>query len=427
MKTHQLKWLATRLSKRNNKWFAALEQSGLSANNFLFSLMIIKVAGVSDLGVYSFWFVVCQFMAMLTMGLATRQMVLQLSNETFVEQRAGFWATCRIVLGLQAIQALLLVGLVWAHPPGGSPLALWVALVLYSTSLNLAELFRQYYYLRSRHRISLWFSGISLAMGALGFLITTLTGMVQSPELSAFWFLAIGNLLFVVLAQQALRARGAGSSAASTNTLELCRSYWRHGIPATSGMLVTWMQNQSVVPLLMFMFGPLAVGYYSVARMIVTPVNMVTTGLSKSALPLIRRAFGDGNDDALNKAIAAHCRTSMRIVYVYVAVVGVAWVVGRYFDWIHSGDALIPLFIATVLVMILSNYRFWVSQNFVVRLQFGILLKLGIAASILTVSVMLFGGLVLKSALWVVMAPAVGEIFLVVTLRRKQRERLIHA
>ncbi|ASJ74537.1 lipopolysaccharide biosynthesis protein [Granulosicoccus antarcticus] len=426
MNTHQLRWLSSKLAKRNNKWYAALEQSGLSGSNFLFSLLIIKVAGVADLGVYSFWFVVCQFMAMLTMGLATRQMVLQLSSETFVRQIHGFWATCQIVMGLQVAQAVLFAALVWMHPPTGSAIALWVALVLYSASLNFAELYRQYYYLQSRHRHSLWFSGLSLTLGVVGFLLIIVSEVNHSPEISAFWFLAVGNLLFVLFAHRALRAQGANSGVTFADTLELCRSYWRHGIPATSGMLVTWMQNQSVVPLLMFMFGPLSVGYYSVARMIVTPVNMVTTGLSKSALPQIRRAFGDGDNDALDKAITAHCRTSMNIVYYYVAVIAVAWVIGRYAGWIETGDALIPLFVATVLVMALSNYRFWVSQNFVVRLQFGILLTLGIVASILTLGVMLVGGLALKSALWVVMAPAVGEIFLIVTLRRKQKSMPIN-
>ena len=67
------------LPRRNNKWYAAIEQSSLSANNFFYALVIVKFASIGDLGVYTFWFVVCQFMAMLTMGLATRQMVLELS------------------------------------------------------------------------------------------------------------------------------------------------------------------------------------------------------------------------------------------------------------------------------------------------------------------------------------------------------------
>jgi len=274
--THQLRWLATKASKRHNKWFAALEQSGLSACNFLYSLLVVKFAGVVALGTYSFWFVVCQFMAMLAMGLATRQMVLQFSNETIVEQHRAIWATCRIVAILQLVLAVLIGAVLWFYPPANGSYKLWVALTLYSACVNFAELFRQFYYLRSRQRLSLWFSALSLTVGAAGFAAVALSGVVVAIELYAFWFLALGNLVYIVLAYSALRGNAQFGALSRLSVVELFRSYWKSGLPGTSGMLVTWLQNQSVTPLLMFMLGPLAVGYYSVERMIVTPVNMVS-------------------------------------------------------------------------------------------------------------------------------------------------------
>jgi len=422
--TQQLKWLAKKLPKRNNKWFAALEQSGLSASNFFFSLVIIKFAGISELGAYTFWFVVCQFIAMLTMGLATRQMVLEFADKTSKDQRNGFRATCRVVLAMQVGLVLVLGALVRFYPPSDNALGLWVALGLYSASFNFVELHRQFYYLTSRQRQSLWFSGLSLGLGALGFLVFVLIGVIDAPEISAFWFLAFGNLMYVVLAIRSGWAKRSIGVTESISPWVLCRRYWRYGVPATGGMFVTWMQNQSATPLLMFMLGPLAVGYYSVARMIVTPVNMVTTGLAKSALPQIRRALGGGNLSALTSAVHAHCRTSMRIVYGYVFVVGLGWLVVRFFGIVESGGALVELFIATVLVMILSNYRFWISQNFVVQMQYITLLRLGIVASCATVIMMLIGGMVFKSAIWVVIAPAIGEIILILTLSQKLKEQM---
>ena len=424
MNTRQLKWLAKKLPKRNNKWFAALEQSGLSASNFFYSLVIIKYAGISQLGAYTFWFVVCHFMAMLTMGLATRQMVLEFADRTSKDQRDGFRITCGIVLTMQIGLALVLGTLVLYYPPADNALTFWLSLALYSASFNLVELHRQYYYMSSRQRKSLWFSGLSLSLGALGFLVYVFMGGSDTPEYSAFWFLASGNMVYLVLVIRSSWAKSSAGAPIPTAPWTLCRHYWRYGVPATGGMLVTWMQNQSVTPLLMFMLGPLAVGYYSVARMIVTPVNMVTTGLAKSALSQIRSALGDGNLPALTSAVQAHCRTSMRIVYGYVVVVGLGWIAIRFFGIAESEGALVALFVATFLVMILSNYRFWVSQNFVVRMQYGILLRLGIVASCATVAMMLVGGLVFKSAFWVVLAPAVGEIILILTLSKKLKEQM---
>lgn len=422
MNTVQLKWLAKTLPKRNNKWFAALEQSGLSACSFLYSLVIVKAAGVSELGTYTFWFVMCQFMAMLTLGLATKQMVLALSNKTSTDRLSGFLSTCNIVLVLQVLQVLLLALVVSIYPPTNNVMGLWLGLAFYCVSFNFAELFRQFHYINSRQRQSLYLSAVSLSVGVVGFLLFAWLGDGDALELSVFWFLGAGNLIYVALAYHFVKARNTIKLSSWSASWSLCMQYWKHGVPATGGMLVTWIQNQSITPLLMFMLGPLYVGYYSIARMIVMPVNVVTTGLAKSALPSISRMYGNGNQSALQSAIQSHYRTSMSIVYGYVFVVAVvSWLVVNVLELIDLNKALGSLFVATVLVMMLSNYRFWITQNFVVRMQFGILLRLGIVASCATVCMMLLGGLVFKSAILVVLAPAVGELILIATLRPRLR------
>jgi len=78
------------LNKRHAKWFAAVEQSGLSANNFIYSAIVLHTFGVASLGEYGFWFVICQLMAMIVMGLTIRQMVLQAANTEFARQLAVF-------------------------------------------------------------------------------------------------------------------------------------------------------------------------------------------------------------------------------------------------------------------------------------------------------------------------------------------------
>ncbi len=417
--TRQLKWVARKLPKRNNKWFAALEQSGLSATNFLYSLVIIKFASIGELGVYTFWFVICQFMAMLTMGLATRQMVLEHANKPLIVQYTGLKTTCIIVLALQLVQVSLLFVLVRSHPPDSDTFIFWVALATYCVSFNLAELYRQFYYMSARQRLSLYFSTISLASGVFGFLVFAASGVSSAPELSAFWFLASGNLIYVAFAFNALKKRNLSGDPGSVSARQLFLKYRKHGVPATGGMLVTWMQNQSVTPLLMFMFGPLVVGYYSVAKMIITPINMVTTGLGKSSLSQIRKAYEAGGHKALVLAVRAHRRTSMQVVLYYVTLVGIGGVVAQIFGVLDLSDTLIVMILATVLVSSLSNFRYWVGQIFVVKMQYGTLLRIAIVASCATVTMMLISGLVFNSALWVVFGPALGEIILIFTLMYK--------
>jgi len=308
----RLRIMSRLLSKRHGKWYAAVEQSGLSASNFIFSLLVLRSAGVASLGEYGFWFVMCQLMAMTALGLAIRQMVLQSADRTFVEQRARFVATCLVVLGLQLVQAAVLATLISLRPPAEGAVAFAISVTLYTALLNFSELVRQYLYMRNRHRLSVLYTAAALSLSVFGFAFVSLTGLTAHPERDAFWFLAIGHGGYSLIVVLSLCASAGFWHFSRSGVERVVLDCWRYGRPATAGMAVTWIQNQSVTPMLMLMMGPIAVGYYQIARMIITPVNMITQGLSKSALPHIRRAYGDGDEASLTASIAEHMRVSMR-------------------------------------------------------------------------------------------------------------------
>jgi|GEM_PF-1665865 len=414
-----LRVLSRVLHKRHGKWYAAVEQSGLSGSNFLFSLLIVRSDGVAALGEYGFWFVICQLLAMIALALAVRQMVLQAADRGVREQRFALTATLWIVLALQAVQTLAIVVFVLLRTPESHAIEFAVSLMVYTAILNLSVLFRQYFYMRGRQRLSMLYTTLGLTMGFAAFVAFVLFGDDGSLALFAFWFLALGHGLYLLLAaahSSTLRLLRAGTNRPIG---EVVREYWQPGLPSMGGMAVTWLQNQSVTPLLMLMMGPLAVGYYQLARMVITPVNMVTQGLAMSALPQIRRAWGNGDEAALQRSIAGHLRLSMRVVAGYLLALVPLWIGTSALGLFDSGQALLPMFCATVLVMILSNYRFWYSQPYVVRLEFGFLLRLGIGASALAVLGMLVAGYGLGSESLVILGSAVGEIYLIVVLRRR--------
>ena len=352
------------------------------------------------------------------MGLAIRQMVLEHAGKSSIDQLRGFKTTCLFVLVLQIVLIVLLWAFVKLYPPSDDVFYFWLALAVYCTSFNFAELYRQFYYMSSRQRHSLCFSAISFGSGAILFLVFAATCVSNTLQFFAFWFLATGNLFYIVCTHFTLKKRKLNVGSSWASALHLFHRYRKHGIPATGGMLVTWMQNQSVTPLLMFMFGPAMVGYYGIARMIATPVNMVTTGLAKSALPQIRKTFGIGGHNELNSAVRGYRQTSMQTVFFYFLIVGIGGAIAQFFDLVDVSNTLVAMLIATGLVTCLSNYRFWISQYFVVRMQFKTLLRLAIFASCVTVSIMLIGGLLFNSTLVVVAAPAFGELILIYVLSR---------
>ena len=412
----RLRTVSRLLRRRHGKWHAAVEQAGLSANNFLYSLLIVRLVGVDALGVYGFWFVMCQLLANLNVSMVINQMVLRVADGTVAEQRTVLAATFRLLLALQAVQTLALSALVALRPPEHGAIGFTLAVVAYTATLNLAEAARQYLYMRSRQRLSLIYTAFGLSIGAAGFALELFLDPVREPANAAFWFQALGQACYVAIALSAFhRPRQAWLDSREV-VADVGRSYWRHGRFATAGAAVTWLQNQSVTPLLMFLFGATAVGYYHVARMIVTPVNMIATGLAKSALPQVRRAWGTGDPDALAAEASVHRSLNMRLVVGYVALAGAVLAVGSIAGLIELRPGVLWMFAATVFVMILSNYRFWTSQQFVVRMRFAYLLRLGIVASALTVAAMLVAGAVLRDAALVILASAIGEIFLIVVL-----------
>ena len=108
----------------------------------------------------------------------------------------------------------------------------------------------------------------------------------------------------------------------------------------------------------------------------------------------------------------------MRTVFFYLTLIGVSGLAARLFDSIDLNGTLFVIVLAIVLVTCLSNYRFWIGQYFVARMQFKAILRLAVIASFVTVCIMLIGGLLFNSALLVVIAPAIGELILIYAYSR---------
>jgi len=405
--------------KRFTKWFAAAEQVGISANNFLFSILIVKFGGVGVLGEYSFWFVLCQFLSILVVGLCIRQMVLLYADSTVEQQRIALAANFQIVLSFQFIQTAFLVFIVWLKPPDESAFTFLVSVVAFTACLNLSELIRQYLYMRRRQRLSLIYSGVSLAVSFMLFAIFLFTDRVENPAMFAFFMQALGLFIYIATAISAMPNFLKELKASNKVRREIQNNQLEQGVPLLGGMVVTWLQNKSVTPILMFTMGPVVVGYFALATMILSPANMIIAGLNKNALPHIRRAFGDGNESEMMKAIKPHSRTCFMVISVYIVLATAVLVVGSLLEKFTTKEEFTAMFLVVVFVFLLSNYRFWRMQPYVVQMKFGYLFRIGVIAAAITLSIMLFSGIVLKNALLVIVASAVGEICLIYMLRRK--------
>jgi len=407
------------LPKRHSKWFAAVEQVGISANNFLFTVLIVKFGGVETLGEFSFWFVVCQFLSILAVGLCIRQMVLLVANDTVEKQRSTFAANCRIVLSFQLMQSAALIFLVWIKQPDESPIMFLLSVIAYTASLNASELFRQYLYMRQRQRLSFLYTAIALSISFISFVVLILSGYVEYLSQMAFWMHALGLTLYVAIAMSVMPFLYRDVREAKSIRSNVQKKQLEQGLPLLGGMVVTWIQNKGVTPILMFTMGPLIVGYYALATMILAPANMIIAGLNKNALPQLRRAYGDGDESKLLQSIKGHSRTCFTVIAIYLALAIAVLVFGQYLGFFVVEKVVASMFLLVLLTAVLSNYRFWYSQHYVVKMQFEFLFRIGVVAAAVTLSIMLFSGAVLHNALLVIAASAIGELCLLFALRRK--------
>ncbi len=407
------------LSKRHSKWYAALEQSGISASNFFISLMVLNFAGLATLGEYGFWFALSEFSTLFLAGYAINNMVLYAGHSTIERQRKAFVITLGVVAVLQIIPGVILWSIVVIRNESSSPLLLALPIVLYVALYNFSELTRQFLYMRGRQRLSVIYAAFSVVLSVLVFCFVLFVVKTDSILALAFWCLVWIQFGYIVFATIYSRAWRLVTGLTRKEISDCLAFYWQHGRLASAGMLVAWAQNKSINPVLVLTLDSIAAGYYQVAKMIFMPISMITVGFARSAMKQVRSAWGDGNEKLLRQSIMGHLRSSLLVVIIYLALAAIGMYLSAILDWRQIPRELMVIFIATAVVVVLSNYRYWLSLYFAVQLQFGFLLYMGCIAAILAMLWMLTAGLLFEVAFLVVIGSGIGECFLIAILHRR--------
>ncbi len=414
-----LRLLSAWMSKRHNRWFASAEQGGLSACNFLVSLLVLNYSGIAVLGEYGFWFSLSQLSSLLAAGFAINQMVLHVADSSVRRQREALAVTASVILCLQLLPGLLLALGVFLRYNDSATGSLAFAVVVYTLTFSFSELARQFLYMRGRQRLSLFYAATAICVAMLIFVVVIFVLKPPDALASAFWCLAIAQGGYVLIAALVMRAWRFAKRPSRSMIAETVGFYWSHGRLAAAGMIVTWGQNKSVAPLLVIMMDNVTAGVFQIARMIFAPINMITTGLARSALSQVRRAWGDGDESALRVAVNDHLRSSMKVVVTFIVLASVSLYLIDAFGLKQVPPQFPYIFMATTAVVLLTNYRFWISCRFSVKLQYAFLLINGCIATSVALLWMLAGGLWVKSAPMVVLGSAIGEIYMLHVLHRR--------
>jgi len=385
----------------------------LSGANMLASLVVVAAADMRWFGIYSFIFVLTTLAGAFLSTLLHRQMILHIASSAQEDRR-------RIFLATQLIQALVIVCaglLVWLFVVlfDDSWLivnyhAELVAAVVFIGVYNVYDLCRQYLYVLDKQAYSFRCTLIYLLVLLSGLAIVYF--FVDAPDVVAsMYFLFTVALVASLLSN--LRCQEEYLSAQWISwgyVYQVLVSFFDQGRFRLVGMLITWLQNQSMNPFLMWISGPLVAGFFSMARLLVMPMAVVNQGLTNSTTPELRRVFQSDGTGPLKASIKRYNRLNQGLSVVYLVVLLVAHYSGLLGRFVPSYEHVRWFLLIWVVTLLVTMYRYWLGQLFVVRMQFRFLMQVSIAALAVSMTGMVAVGLLVGNVHLALAFVVIGEL-----------------
>jgi len=374
---------------------------------------VVAAADMRWFGIYSFIFVLTTLAGAFLSTLLHRQMILQIASSTQEDRR-------RIFLATQLIQAIVIVCaglLVWLFVVlfDDSWLivnyhAELVAAVVFIGVYNVYDLCRQYLYVLDKQAYSFRCTLIYLLVLLSGLAIVYF--FVDAPDVVAsMYFLFTVALVASLLSN--LRCQEEYLSAQWISwgyVYQVLVSFFDQGRFRLVGMLITWLQNQSMNPFLMWISGPLVAGFFSMARLLVMPMAVVNQGLTNSTTPELRRVFQSDGTGPLKASIKRYNRLNQGLSVVYLVVLLVAHFSGLLERFVPSYEHVRWFLLIWVVTLLVTMYRYWLGQLFVVRMQFRFLMQVSIAALAVSMTGMVAVGLLVGNVHLALAFVVIGEL-----------------
>ena len=399
------------------QYFGIAEQIVLSASNMLASLVVVGVADMRWFGIYSFIFILATFASAFFSTLLHRQMILRIASSNFAERRRVFLAT----LVIQAVTLLLLAVLLVLFFNFFSDSELirnykmeLVAAACFVALYNMFDLCRQYLYVLDGQAYAFRCTVVYAVVLLPGFFWIHLQLGAGQVVASIYGLFCVALLISLAsnrrCQQEYLEAQWMGWSYVKQVLFE----FFNQGKFRIVGMLITWLQNQSMNPFLMWVSGPLVAGYFSMARLLVMPMAVVNQGLTNSTTPQLRRLFQSYGSQRLKEGVSRYNRINLGLSCVYLAILCLAHIIGLMERFVPSYDNVRWFLLIWVVTLMVTMYRYWLGQIFVVRMQFRFLMQVSIAALLVSMGGMVGIGYFLDNIYLALAFVVVGELITII-------------
>jgi len=388
------------------------------------SLVVVKSAGISWFGIYSFLFIMSTLASAILSTMLHRQMLLEISTLEVDERRRVFLAT----LIMQAVVLMMSFGIAFLiltvlNMPAtfatyrNEILAASVFVCIY----NFYDLCRQYLYATDNQIFSFRCTAIYVGGVCLG-LLWILFKIDAEQAVSAVFLVFSSSLAISVLSNRiCLNDTRDAQWLGWRYVWSIFVQYFSQSRYRLVGLFVTWTQNQSMNPFLMWVSGPLAAGYFSLARLLVMPMAVINQGLVNSSTPTLRRIFKNETLDNLVRKISSLNRRNLAFSALYLAALCGAHFSGlldRFVPDYNEVKLYLLIWIATLLI---GMYRFWIGQYFVVSMQFRFMMYVGCVAWVVSLTGMIITGYWLGNIHLALLFVIAGELVTICFFLRKRK------
>jgi len=400
------------------------EQILLSASSFIAALVVVALSGMEALGVYSVVLIIANYAKSVFATVFHRQMVLAISAKSTGVQNGVLLATLSMELVFAALLVLLCFGLghlIDQYTTMQHAHLLLGCVAAYIVSTTLFDLFRQFLYATDRQVFSFECTVGVVTLQFIGFALLLL---LDQSTLSVYWYflvLALGFVGGIAINHVCLRVLKHARWRGWNFSFAKLQSYWQHARFSLVGMSITWLQNQSVTPLLLFLTSPLIVGYFSFARLMVMPLSVVNQGLINNSTPQLRRLAEKNTPESVATRLRELSNTNLIISLVYVLLLGLSHVSGVFHALVSDYDAIAWFLGFWIVSLIVTMQRFWISQFFVVHMRFKFLLISSSIVALFSLTGMITVGLLFDNVTLPLLFFIGGELLFIVLLMNAKR------
>lgn len=402
----------------------------MSLANLASSFVLIAVAGVTWFGVYSFILVFSLLAHQSAMSLLHGQMTLRISGKPRAIQNATLRATTTLntvffislaALGVLAAQIPVVRDFLTLYPFET------LAAVAYTFLLSSFELSRRFLYVLARQDLALKYTTVYATCLTIGLALTYFNA---APD-SAIVYLLISHCISLIIgvASNSVTVSSVMGGRALTigQTASLFQRLFTHGRFGFLGMLITWAQNQSLTPILMWAGGATVVGQFNIARLLTMPIVVLNAGITNSAIPKLREAFQKQGRQTVRLRTQRLALNNFLMCLLYLLgllALHFSSLLARFVpDYNHVKVYLILWSLVAVAIML----RTWLTQYFAVALQFRFLLMASCTATAVSLFLMMAAILAGASHHYLPLCILGGEIVLYVVLATRQRRELHEA